>query len=78
LLAGADRARPGQFTSGERDELRLPRGGCESSSRSAVGVPSIRSPDLVKRDVAAERPDTLWVTDSTQIQTWHQSDQGSH
>ena len=29
-----------------------------------------RSPDLVKRNFTAERPNALWVTDLTYVPTW--------
>ena len=44
------------------------RGRGVRTTRPAPGAP--RSPDLVKRDFAPERPDRLWVADFTYVATW--------
>jgi putative transposase len=34
------------------------------------GVPSVTSPNLLKRQFTVERPDAAWVTDITYVRTW--------
>jgi putative transposase len=38
--------------------------------RYFTGVPSVTSPNLLKRQFTFERPDAAWVTDITYIRTW--------